>query len=297
MYDDQNNPFGNGYQNGSQNYGPGGYQNPYQNYNSGTGYEYDAGASPLTIRDIKAQARENLLGKYPFIIAATLLISVLQAIFTALFSNNINIYSGIVQYIVYYAAMVIICMLALFFEAGIRSMHLKASRNQPFLFKELLFAAKNYPNRFLLAALIFTGISFIWQIPMNFVINDTYYYALDWLVGLGLAEAGTFTVPEMQTFIITILITAACIALSVFLNFSFSLVFYLMIDDPQMGAKNAFATSWTYMHGERFRLFKLYISFIGMYVLGLATSGIGFLWIIPCVRQSVTVFYRDVTGH
>ena len=36
------------------------------------------------------------------------------------------------------------------------------------------------------------------------------------------------------------------------------------------------------------------ISFIGLWILGLLSFGIGYLWILPYMKQSLTVFYEGV---
>ncbi|MEI3339838.1 MAG: DUF975 family protein [Eubacterium sp.] len=52
--------------------------------------------------------------------------------------------------------------------------------------------------------------------------------------------------------------------------------------------------SMQHMKGNKGRLFRLWISFIGWALLGLLTLGIGFLWIEPYVNQSLTQFYQDL---
>ena len=121
--------------------------------------------APRNIRNIKAAARGQLLGNYSPIIGCGLLLFLIQQILGSVFSNMLMIRPGAVQYIIYYAAMIIISMLVIFFQAGLYRMHLNAAAGQPVTSKDLAFAVRHNPNRFLISGLILTLISFLFQIP------------------------------------------------------------------------------------------------------------------------------------
>lgn len=262
-------------------------------YDEQSGVNYRA--SSLKAAELKACARENLLGKYAVIVLSVLLLGVIQSILSGAFSSTITVYSGTLQYIIYYFAMFIISVLYLFFEAGIDSMHLKASRNQVFQYSELLFAVRNSTNRFLTAGLILTAISFLWQIPFNLLMNYGIDYALNWATAMDIMDFGTVGVPAADVMLIIAVVTLIGAVVSIVLSLSFALVMFFLIDNPQMTAKEAFAQSWRCMKGQRMRLLCLYLSFIGLYLLSILTFGIGILWVAPYLKQSVTVFYEDVT--
>ena len=48
------------------------------------------------------------------------------------------------------------------------------------------------------------------------------------------------------------------------------------------------------MKGNKIRLFLLYLSFIGWYVLGVVSFGIGFIWILPYVEATIAEFYNSL---
>ena len=45
------------------------------------------------------------------------------------------------------------------------------------------------------------------------------------------------------------------------------------------------------MRGNKWRLFLLYLSFLGWLIFSVLTFGIGLLWIIPYITQTLVWFY------
>lgn len=50
------------------------------------------------------------------------------------------------------------------------------------------------------------------------------------------------------------------------------------------------------MDGHKMDLFVLQLSFIGWFFLGLATFGIGLIWVIPYYQTTMVAFYKDLAG-
>jgi uncharacterized membrane protein len=78
---------------------------------------------------------------------------------------------------------------------------------------------------------------------------------------------------------------------------SYSLAFYLMSDDPNIGAMEAIDKSKKMMYGYKWKYFCLGLRFIGWMLLGILSLGIGFLWIIPYMSVSFAKFYDDVKAN
>lgn len=79
--------------------------------------------------------------------------------------------------------------------------------------------------------------------------------------------------------------------------FSYALTPYIIMDEPELTAKQAIARSCEIMQGRRWKLFCLYLSFIGWGILCLLTFGIGFLWLVPYMNASIAAFYEDVRAE
>lgn len=66
-------------------------------------------------------------------------------------------------------------------------------------------------------------------------------------------------------------------------------------DTRSMGATSFITESRELMSGHKGRLFWLDISFIGWYIVGMITLGIGFLWINPYINATKAAFYDDLS--
>lgn len=65
-------------------------------------------------------------------------------------------------------------------------------------------------------------------------------------------------------------------------------------DTRHMGATTYITESRQLMDGHKGRLFLLDLSFIGWYIVGILTAGIGLLWINPYVNATKAAFYNDL---
>lgn len=77
---------------------------------------------------------------------------------------------------------------------------------------------------------------------------------------------------------------------------SYAMVPYILAEDG-VDVKNtdAITMSREMMDGHKMRLFMLYISFIGWYILGALTLGIlTVLYVEPYVQQTLALFYDDI---
>ena len=79
--------------------------------------------------------------------------------------------------------------------------------------------------------------------------------------------------------------------------FSYALTPYILMDEPELTARQAITRSCEIMQGRRWKLFCLYLSFIGWGILCLLTFGIGFLWLVPYMNASVAAFYEDARAE
>ena len=79
--------------------------------------------------------------------------------------------------------------------------------------------------------------------------------------------------------------------------FSYALTPYILLDEPELTARQAITRSCEIMQGRRWKLFCLYFSFIGWGILSLLTFGIGFLWLVPYMNASVAAFYEDARAE
>ena len=77
---------------------------------------------------------------------------------------------------------------------------------------------------------------------------------------------------------------------------SYSMTFFIIADNNSIEASEAIGLSKKMMMGNKWKLFRLGIAFIGWELLGMLTLGIGFLWILPYFQVSLAKFYEDIKG-
>lgn len=73
--------------------------------------------------------------------------------------------------------------------------------------------------------------------------------------------------------------------------FEYSMIPYLLAENPNMTAKEAFETSKKMTDNEKWNLFVLDLSFIGWYLLGLLCCGVGTIFVAPYVRATEVQVY------
>lgn len=78
---------------------------------------------------------------------------------------------------------------------------------------------------------------------------------------------------------------------------SYALTFFLMADRPELKGMEALKESERLMKGNRWKLFCLFLRFIGWFLVGALTMGIGFLWVMPYLQTTAARFYDDVLGN
>ena len=81
---------------------------------------------------------------------------------------------------------------------------------------------------------------------------------------------------------------------AVILSLAYAMVPFIYEDDPSLDFRDALRISREMMYGHKVDLFMLYLSFIGWFLVGIMTCGIGMLWVYPYVVTAVAHFYEDV---
>jgi uncharacterized membrane protein len=100
--------------------------------------------------------------------------------------------------------------------------------------------------------------------------------------------------PTTLPVILAIGLSLLGVCAAVYLARRLSLVYYILLDDDEVTPVGALSRSAELMDGNVWRLFVLYLSFLGYMLLGTLTLGIGMLWIVPYQAQTMTQFYLAV---
>ncbi len=78
---------------------------------------------------------------------------------------------------------------------------------------------------------------------------------------------------------------------------SYSMVYLILQDNPQMNAYQAIQESKIIMNGNKMRYFQFVISFAGLFLLSIITLGLGFLYLKPYFDASKIEFYEDLKAR
>ena len=79
-------------------------------------------------------------------------------------------------------------------------------------------------------------------------------------------------------------------------TYSYSMSYYILIDNPELSANEARKKSMQLMKGNKWRLFCLHFSFIGWLLLCMLTFGILIFWIEPYMETATAEFYQSLIG-
>ena len=77
-------------------------------------------------------------------------------------------------------------------------------------------------------------------------------------------------------------------------SFSYSMSYYIMLENPEIGINEAIKKSSKIMEGNKLKLFLLQLSFIGWFLLAPFTFGLLYIYIIPYIQTSMVNFYNSI---
>jgi len=104
--------------------------------------------------------------------------------------------------------------------------------------------------------------------------------------------------PAFLTYIVMVLFISLKFLLliipGIIAAFSYSQVFFVLADNPDIRPLDALKKSKVMMNGFKWKYFCLNCRFIGWSLLSLLTVGIGFLWLYPYMQISYAKFYDTI---
>lgn len=122
------------------------------------------------------------------------------------------------------------------------------------------------------------------------IAHDNISVGLDGFKG----DIGQNVVTGLLVQVYTVLWTLLFVVPGIVKAYSYSMTYYIKCDHPEYTAKQAIDESRRMMYGNKFRLFKLHLSFIGWFIVGAICLGIGTLWVSAYVQAASAEFYEEV---
>lgn len=99
---------------------------------------------------------------------------------------------------------------------------------------------------------------------------------------------------HILTLIFTILWALLLIVPGIIAAIKYSMAYYIVNDNPELSAMEAINLSKEMMYGHKMRFFEMWLSFLGWFILGVVTMGLGMIYAIPYYRAAKANFYLDL---
>lgn len=107
-------------------------------------------------------------------------------------------------------------------------------------------------------------------------------------------QVGTAIIANLLVFIRVFIGTILFIIPGIIAAFQYSMVNYIIAENPGIKAREALERSKEMMRGNKFRFFRLSLSFLGWSILVVLTLGIAGIWVGPYIEASFAAFYKDI---
>lgn len=227
--------------------------------------------------ELKALAKEHLLGKYGTVVGATVAVAAIVefvTFFCTVFLDQRTITGLLLNFIITF----VITVLSGLFTSGTTYLYLKLSCGRQAAVSDVFYGFQLFPNKAVMIQLFLS----VW-------IN---------LVGLLPITILAFYVqknPQNSVLMLAFSLTAiVCGIVIIFASLIYSQVFYLLHDFPEYSVKDLLSMSRKLMKGSKGRLFYMLVSFIPLMLLSVLSCGIALLWLIPYMNAAQTEFFLDL---
>lgn len=101
-------------------------------------------------------------------------------------------------------------------------------------------------------------------------------------------------VTMIYRYILVILWSLLLIIPGIIKSYSYAMVPYLVLDDPELTGREALNRSEAMMKGHRMDMFLLDLSFLGWVLLGILAFGVGVFFVSPYIESAHAAFYEDL---
>ena len=238
--------------------------------------------------ELKNMAKDTLQGKYGpavLILVFYTLITGIVSMFISLLGNTTSTtayamtgsFSVVTAITVIFEIINFVAMAVLnIMEAGIALFFLNVACKQPYAIGNLFHGFSKDSGKALMLSGVWGLCSTVCLYPYQYCIN------------------AYFNSRDIQMLYIALIVMTIGVCVYIPISLSLSQIFYLMLDYPNLSAKEILALSVRIMKGNKGRLFYLNLSFVPMMFLGILSFGIGFLWLNPYMRMTSTYFFLDM---
>lgn len=225
--------------------------------------------------ELKAMAKESLMGKYRSTIGISL-VYVLIIYLCSWVVSMFNFIPGLLGTILSYGMSLVSSIFSGFFSYGLCFSFLKIACGSTATVNDIFIGFRNHHKDILKAQTYISLLTFLGMIP---------FYIFMEIVDLN-------KYPNLLG--VYMLLFALGMIVQVMVTLIYNQTFYIMLDFPSYDAKKSLAFSHNLMKKNKGRYLYLLVSFLPLMLLGILTCCIGLLWIFPYMQTTYAFFYLDL---
>lgn len=226
---------------------------------------------------LKAQARQSLLGNYFTFAGAFLALWILQYFITV--PPALLQLAPPAGVLLYYAANFALEIFYAIFKVGLAFLFLSNACGQRISTSSVFAGFGHNPGR-AMAIQLFPSLLLLFPTVLP-----------DFCLMQYLSD------PKEQWLTAALAFSLLFLPLTLYVKITYSQVFYIMLDFPEMSATECLRFSRRLMKGSKWRYLMLVLSFLPLTLLGVLTCGIGLLYVLPYQEQTFANFYLDLLAH
>ena len=246
-----------------------------------------------SISDLKAKAKDQLLGNYGIATGSfALLFMLVYALFAILISaltagmapDPLGAVGGGISYqIKTYVVSIVIAILSATVTVGHLYILKQISEGGRPVMSDLFFVIRNHPDKVIIIALVLSLLQAVLCLPAT-------------IVGEKLAVAGIGDTGG-RIFLLYVVLYLAGMIVTLYIDLMFAMSYLIYLDNPEMRVTDIIRQSISMMKGNKFRYFYMILSFLGYWALILLSLGIAALWVIPYQNMTMVQFYEDLRDN
>ncbi len=243
-----------------------------------------------TNSQLRTQAREALSGKWGVAILMNLVITGVSVIFSTSTGENVSISFG----------SLIGTLLSVLLTVGISGFMLKicCGQKDQATFADIIYGFQSYPGKALLLYLL----TILYLLPGTLIfalLITVMVFSIFAGSGISLYDflyGETYIAPDTALSFLGLFLVLAIgyLLYALYIDLTYSMIFYVLLDYPDLQANEIWKRSKQLMKGNRLRLLGLELSFLGWAILCIFTAGIGFLWLSPYMQATQAAFYLNL---
>ena len=246
-----------------------------------------------SISDLKAKARDQLLGNYgtatgTFALLFVLIYAAMMIISGALTAGMTDAadpaaFSGFSFRIKSQLLGVAIAALSATVTVGYMYILKRISEGARPTASDLFFVFRNHPDKVIIISLVMAVIQFILLMPATIAGSSVYQATVEDIDG--------------RQFLIYVILYLAGLIISFIIDLMLAMSYLIYLEDPAAGALDIMKQSIAMMKGNKFRYFYMYLSFLGYWLLIVLSLGIAALWVMPYQCMTMIEFYTDLRDN